>query len=466
MNNIMQQLQQKDAYKLLHYGSIAFARAEQQGIRVDVDYLNQKQKELTDDIKKVENKLQNTKFWQEWREARNGQEPNYNSNPQLKYFLYQVKGYEPFKTTVTGAGSTDEESLKQLGIKELDYILRIRKLKKIQNTYIQGLLNEEVHGYVHPFYNLHTARSFRSSSSFPNAQNIPSRDKEASDIVRGGMFPRPGHQLIEADFKSLEVSIAACYTQDRNLLAYLKEGGDMHKDVGKQIFLMDEIDSDSDWGDIIRKATKNGFVFPQFYGDYYKNNAQGICQWVGLPQSGFKKSSGIELWDETHIGHHLRENGIKKYDDLVEHIRKIEEDFWTNRFPDYAQWKEDIWEFYKENGYIDMYTGFRCGGAMRKNEVTNIGIQGSAFHCLLWSFIMVDWEFRKNEWKSRLIGQIHDSMIIDTHPDEFYDVIELVRRVTTVDLPNEWKWIIVPLFVEFETAKVDEPWSKTKKLAV
>lgn len=462
----MQQFRQKDAFKLLLEGSKAFARAEQQGIRVDTDYLKQKQQELTDQIEKVENKLYKTKFWQEWKQARNGNTPNYQSNPQLKYFLYEVRGYKPFKTTKTGAGSTDEESLKQLGIKELDYILRIRKLKKIRDTYVQGLLNEEVHGYIHPFYDLHTVRSFRSSSSFPNAHNIPSRDKEASDIVRGGMFPRLGHQLIEADFKSLEVSIAACYTKDKNLLAYLKEGGDMHRDVAKQIFLIDEINSDTDWGDTLRKATKNGFVFPQFYGDYYKNNAQNICQWVGLPQSGFRKSSGIELWGGLHIGEHFREKGIKKYDDLVEHIRKIEEDFWSNRFSDYAQWKDDIWEFYKKNGYIDMYTGFRCSGAMRKNEVTNIGIQGSAFHCLLWSFIMIDWELRKDNWKSKLIGQIHDSMIIDTHPDEFDGVTKLVNRVTTVDLPNEWSWIIVPLSVEFKATDIDEPWSKAKKVAV
>jgi DNA polymerase-1 len=464
MNNTMQQLQQKDAYKLLHYGSIAFARAEQQGIRVDTSYLNQKQKELTDDIEKVENKLKNTKFWREWREARNGQEPNYNSNPQLKYFLYQVKGYEPFKTTATGAGSTDEESLKQLGIKELDYILRIRKLKKIRDTYLNGLLVETVRGYIHPFQNLHTVRTFRSSSSLFNFHNLPKRDDEAMRAVRSAIYPRPGHRFLEVDFGALEVAISACIHQDPTMLSYLREGGDMHKDVAEQIFMMN-IDKSTEYGNYLRKATKNSFTFPQFYGDYYKNNASSICKWTGLPYKKFRKGKGTKLEDK-YLSDHFIENGIKSYDDLVEHMRNIEDDFWNNRFPVYQKWKDEIWEFYKENGYITSPTGFVFKGVMRKNDVNNYPVQASAFHCLLWSFIQSDWKIKNEGWRSKLVNQVHDSMLIDNHPDEFDDMIDVVKQITTVDLSNNWGWIITPLTVGFEAGEVDESWADIKEIDV
>ena len=43
---------------------------------------------------------------------------------------------------------------------------------------------------------------------------------------------------------------------------------------------------------------------------------------------------------------------------------------------------------------------------------------GAAFHCLLKTFIEVDKIMRKENWDSRLVGQIHDSILLDVHPDE------------------------------------------------
>ena len=97
---------------------------------------------------------------------------------------------------------------------------------------------------------------------------------------------------------------------------------------------------------------------------------------------------------------------------------------------------------------------------MRRNEVLNIPIQGSAFHCLLWSFIEIDRISREEEWDSRLFGEIHDEMLIDTHPEELEHVKGTVERVTTVELPKAFPWIIVPLKVEIEEHPVDGCWAK------
>jgi len=42
---------QADAYKLLHEGVFAFSRAEQQGIRIHLEYCNTTRKKLTREIK-------------------------------------------------------------------------------------------------------------------------------------------------------------------------------------------------------------------------------------------------------------------------------------------------------------------------------------------------------------------------------------------------------------------------------
>ena len=68
--------------------------------------------------------------------------------------------------------------------------------------------------------------------------------------------------------------------------------------------------------------------------------------------------------------------------------------------------------------------------------------------------------------RTRLIGQIHDALIVDVHPDELNQVLELIHKVTTEDLPNHWKWIIVPLEVEADLCPVDAPWSEKRGIKI
>lgn len=155
---------QADAYNLIHNGILSFSKAEQAGIRVDVDYCQKKKDKLAKRIARAEEKLKKSDLVKDWK-RRYGQKFNMNSDYQLGYMLYKVQGIEPPKTTPSGAGSTDEETLKQLNISDLNYILEIRKLKKIKDTYLDAFTREAVNGYIHPFFNLHTARTYRSSSS-------------------------------------------------------------------------------------------------------------------------------------------------------------------------------------------------------------------------------------------------------------------------------------------------------------
>jgi DNA polymerase-1 len=96
---------------------------------------------------------------------------------------------------------------------------------------------------------------------------------------------------------------------------------------------------------------------------------------------------------------------------------------------------------------------------MDKNMVINYPIQGTAFHCLLWSFIQINKISIAEGWRSRLIGQVHDSMVLDVHPDELNHVASTIQRVTCKDLPKAWSWIIVPLEVEADLCPVDASWA-------
>lgn len=303
-----------------------------------------------------------------------------------------------------------------------------------------------------------------NSSDHPNLQNIPKRDEESMQLIRQAIYPRPNHQFLEIDFKGIEIAINACYNKDPNLIKYIKNpASDMHADMAKQIFIVDKFDKNIPEHYVLRQAAKNGFVFPEFYGDYYINCAENmVCGWGNLPKGRWSEGQGIEV-DGKFLSDHLISKGITSLKKFEEHLKKIEKDFWGNRFPEYAQWKERWWSLYKKYGYIDTYVGFRYSGVMDRKQVISYPGQGTAFHCLLWSLIQIDDIIQKEKLDTKIVNQIHDSILFDTNPDELSYIIKIAKDITANKLPEFWKWICVPMSVDLEIAPVDRPWNEKSK---
>jgi len=103
----------EEAYQLFHNGILALSRAESQGIRVDVEYIQNKRAHLTRKIERLERQFGETKLFRHWQHTQKGN-VNINSNSQLSHFLYDVKKLKAARETASGQGSTDEETLKTL----------------------------------------------------------------------------------------------------------------------------------------------------------------------------------------------------------------------------------------------------------------------------------------------------------------------------------------------------------------
>ena len=247
-----------EAMELFMQGTMAFSRAELAGIRVDTEYIINQIEVLKQRMQALEDEFKETTFFKHWEHS-TSKKININSKYQLSTFLYHVKKLEAPKLTDTGNGSTDEEALQQLNIPELNLLIKKSKIKKAVDV-LQGFYDEQVDGYIHPSINLNTVVTFRSSVNSPNMQNIPKRDEEIMQICRRAIIPRPGHQLLEVDFKSIEVKVNACYNKDTTLLNYVTDPTtDMHRDMAIQIFKLG--DYDEKIHGTLRSATKNGFVF-------------------------------------------------------------------------------------------------------------------------------------------------------------------------------------------------------------
>jgi hypothetical protein len=206
---------------------------------------------------------------------------------------------------------------------------------------------------------------------------------------------------------------------------------------------------------ISRDRSKNQFVFPEFYGSYYREIAAGL--WDSVLRVKGWEAYGLP------VKKHLKANGIRGPEDFENHVRKVERYFWDDLFPVYARWKEEWWEAYQERGYYDTPTGFRIifnrqFRLLSKNECTNYVVSGSAFHCLLWTLGRLQKWLNKYRMKTKLRGQIHDSMEGDSPPNEIQDVLTEADRIVREDLPKHWPWVIVPLEVECEVAPRGESW--------
>ena len=446
------------AYKLLHNGCIALSQVEANGIRVDTEYLKTAICGVGVEIKTISDELKQDEIYETWRK-KYGSRTNLGSREQLGRILFDVMEYEcPSRTEKTERPQADEAALKSTGLKFVDRYLRLEKLKKARGTYLQGILRETVNGFVHPNFPLHLVRTYRGSSNNPNFTNIIKKNPELAKLIRRVYIARKNHQIIETDFKGIEICSGACYHHDPTMIKYIEDpANDMHRDAACDCYMIKK--KQVSWD--ARDTGKNMFVFPQFFGDWYKHCAENM--WDAVIERNIRTTDGLNLIK------HLRRKGITELgacnpDEEPEegtfekHVQGIEYDFWTNKFKVYNQWKQDWWEQYLEQGWFETLTGFIIGGDLNRKQVVNYPIQGTAFHWLLWCLIRIQKLLNRYRMKSKIVGQIHDSVVGDIHRRERKDYLEIVQQVIYEDIRKHWKWIIVPLVVKIAVAPVGGSW--------
>ena len=401
------------AYALFHEGVETSVHMESRGIPINVQHYEDEVKELKNRQDKLKHRLLVDPASVEFIESYN-KEPNFESPDDLKILLFKIMEEFPRKFTDKQNIALDEEVLELIDTPFTKRLIKRRKLKKIQD-YVKNFLTLQVNGFIHPNFNLHTVMTYRSSSNDPNFQNIPKRAEEAERAVRMGIIPSLGNYLVEVDYGAMEVRIICCYSQDPTLTQELNDGIDIHQFWCN--FFKDE--------GVSRYDTKNGFVFPLFYGSW---------------------------WDNIHKD--LVSRGYKISPDKVE---AAEKSFWEH-YHHTLEFRNRQLKDYERKGYVETLAGFRRHGYLRKTQIINTPVQAFAFHCLQWSLNKLDRISIAEGWKSLFRGQIHDAMFIDQNPQEFPYVRNMVTRVMTQDVREKFPRIIVPLLAEFKTSEIDGNW--------
>ncbi|HKB39076.1 MAG TPA: DNA polymerase I, partial [Gemmataceae bacterium] len=206
------------------------AEMEFNGIRLDVPLLNRLAQEMSQQLAEIEQTIYDLA----------GKKFNIGSLPQLRKVLFEDLKLPPQrKTGVTGAASTDQETLEKLaalthlpGHALPKKILEQRQVSKLKSTYVDALpeLVNPRTGRIHASFNQTVTVTGRLSSSDPNLQNIPVR-REMGQQIRQAFLPEPGWRLLTADYSQIELRLLAHFTNDDVLRKAFAEDRDVHAAV-------------------------------------------------------------------------------------------------------------------------------------------------------------------------------------------------------------------------------------------
>ena len=379
---------------------------EIEGINIDVPFLNQLSVALTDDINRLEKGI--------YEQA--GEEFNIASPKQLGIVLFEnMQLVAKPKKTKTGQYSTAEDVLSYLA-KEHQIIRDIqeyRQYKKLQSTYVDALPNEvnSKTGRIHTQYMQAVAATGRLSSNNPNLQNIPIRTKRGQE-VRKAFIPRDEqHVLLAADYSQIELRIIAALSEEETMMSAFKNGEDIHASTASKVFGVP-------LEEVTREQRSNAKTVN--FGIIYGVSAFGLSNQTDLSRSEAKEL--IDTYYET--------------------------------YPKLKAYMSGQIDFAREHGYVETVLKRRRylkdinsqnamvrSGAER--NAVNAPIQGSAADIIKLAMINIHQRFEKENFKSKMLLQVHDELVFDAHKDE----IEIIRPIIKYEMENAFT-MSVPLDVE------------------
>lgn len=369
--------------------SRVLADMELAGIAIDMPRLD----EQLADLSKVIDNAQELAF------AAIGHEVNLGSPKQLQTVLFEELQLPKTKKIKSGY-TTDAASLKNLlektGHEFLVQLMAHRESSKLRQMLESLKKSVTDDGRIHTTYAQNVAATGRISSNNPNLQNIPIRSEEGRR-VRGIFVVSEGYDcLLSADYSQIEMRIMAHLSGDAGLIQAYKEGEDLHRFVGSNIFHVptEEVTS------AMRSKVK-----AMSYGLAY-----------GLTSFGLSKQLEIS----------------------VDEARTLMKDYF-DRFGAVRDYLRGVVDQARVDGYTATIEGRRrylpdltsTDRQLRENAeriALNSPIQGSAADIIKRAMLGVHSELEAQGLKSRMLLQVHDELVLEVANGERAAVEKLVTE--------------------------------------
>ena len=324
---------------------------------------------------------------------------NLGSPKQLQTVLFDKLAMPKTKRTKTGY-TTDAEALQTLYEKTehpfLQHLLEHRDAARLKTT-VDGLVKEVADdGRIHTTLNQTIAATGRLSSTEPNLQNIPIRTEEGRRI-REAFVVGDGHAaLMTADYSQIEMRIMAHLSGDSRLIEAFRSGEDLHDFVAAQAFgvPVDAVDQE------LRRRVK-----AMSYGLAYGLSAYGLSQQLRI---------SAEEAREHMDAYFARFGRVRDY--LQEVVDQARRDGYTSTILGRRRYLPDL------------LSDNRQRREMAERMALNAPIQGSAADIIKVAMLEVHRALAAGGFRSRMLLQVHDELIIELAEGEREDVERLVRE--------------------------------------
>lgn len=373
--------------------AIMLVDVEQNGIRLDVAYLENLSVKLHARIGELEKEI--------YAEA--GSKFNINSTQQLSVVLFEDLEINPLglSKTKTGISTAADELLK---IRDEHPIVKLieeyRELTKLTSTYIDALpkLVHDKTSRIHTSYNQTIAATGRLSSTDPNLQNIPVKSDWGKE-VRKAFVAEQDYKLLALDYSQIELRLAAHFSQDKTLIKSFKNNLDIHASTAAAInqVALSEVTKE------MRRAAK-----AVNFGVLYGQGPHGLAQTADIPY--WQAKQFIDQYFEVFPG-------IKKYVEesikFAQHYGFVETLFGRKRF------LPEI-----NSGVLPVRRG-------AERMAVNTPLQGTAADMIKMAMIEIDKFLRKNFKKAeiKMLLQVHDELIFEVREDLVEQVAPEIKKI-------------------------------------
>ncbi|TCK98203.1 DNA polymerase I [Natranaerovirga hydrolytica] len=387
---------------------------EQNGIKVDKDALKVYSYQLTKRITELEKEIFELA----------GVTFNINSPKQLGEILFEKLQLPVVKKTKTGY-STAQDVLEKLVDEHpiIHLLTEYRQLTKLKSTYADGLvdyINESDHR-IHSQFNQTITSTGRISSTEPNLQNIPIK-LELGRAIRKVFVPEASHCFVDADYSQIELRLLAHLSHDEKLIEAYQNDQDIHRLTASQVF-------DTPFEEVT--SLQRGNAKAVNFGIVYGISAYGLSQ-------------------DLNISRKQAEEYIDEYFD---------------KYPSVKIFLENCVRLAKSRGFAVTMFGRRrqipelkaknfMQRSFGERIAMNSPIQGSAADVIKIAMIKVYKALKEKQLKSKLILQVHDELLIETHKDE----VEQVKEILENEMAKAVE-ISVPLDIDIN---VGATWYDTK----
>lgn len=377
---------------------------------------------------------------------------NINSPTQLARALKEavpnIKLTERDWVSVVGDDDTDRAVTKRMVLEReahkhpiIATVLEFRKYRTRHSTFIKGVLEKygtEHSGgfYIHPSYRTDVVETFRLSSQAPNGQNIPRKDNDDPDLTVKKMYMSrfDGGSFLEGDQSQIEIRTAAWLSQDRKMLEAIDSGEDIHTAMAS-IMLAKPVSEVTEEERQLCKAR----TFLILYG----GGAKKLSQDLKVSRRAAQRL--IDDYFETFTG--LRDY-IQQTKNRVKVDLQVTTPFgFTRKFN-----RPDRW---------DSSEGFRI-----ERQAFNTIVQSTAACITYLAMVRLEEDMRACGLRSLMVGQVHDSILIDVYPGEEDKVSWLMKNTmeNAGDLAREYGVEFdVPLNCDVELGIT---WGQQKKLVL